>query len=65
MFWYILSRARGSAVEALRRKPEGCVLGLGSFEFFVHLILPALGLTQPLTEMSTRTYSWGVKAAGA
>ena len=25
----------------------------------------ALGLTQPLTEMSTRSISWGVKAAGA
>jgi hypothetical protein len=25
----------------------------------------ALGSTQPLTEMSTRNLSWGVKAAGA
>ena len=25
----------------------------------------ALGLTQPLPEMSTRNISWGVKAAGA
>jgi len=25
----------------------------------------ALRLTQPLTEMSTRNVSWGVKAAGA
>jgi hypothetical protein len=25
----------------------------------------ALGLTQPLTEMSTRNNSWAVKAAGA
>jgi len=25
----------------------------------------ALGLTQPLTEMSTRSISWGVKAAGS
>jgi elongation factor P hydroxylase len=25
----------------------------------------ALGSTQPLTEMSTRNISWGVKAAGA
>jgi len=25
----------------------------------------ALGLTQPLTEMSTRNISWGVKAACA
>jgi hypothetical protein len=25
----------------------------------------ALGSTQPLTEISTRSISWGVKAAGA
>jgi len=25
----------------------------------------ALGMTQPLTEMSTRNISWGVKVAGA
>jgi hypothetical protein len=25
----------------------------------------AMGLTQPLTEMSTRIISWGVKSAGA
>jgi hypothetical protein len=25
----------------------------------------ALGLTQPLTEMSTRNISWGIKATGA
>ena len=31
-----------------------------SLEFFM-----VLGLTQPLTEMSTRNISWGVKAAGA
>jgi len=36
---------------------------------FALTILPnrnvALGSTQPLTEMSTRDISWGVKAAGA
>jgi hypothetical protein len=36
-----------------------------SLEFFIDIILPAalmaLGLTQPLTEMSTRNISWGVK----
>jgi hypothetical protein len=32
---------------------------------FIDIILPALGSTQPLTEMSTRNISWGVKAAGA
>jgi len=34
-----------------------------SLEFFIDIILPgrtmALGLTQPLTEMSTRNISWG------
>jgi len=57
-------------VEALRYKPEGhgsipdCVTG------FLHCHNPsgrtmALGLTQPLTEMSTRNYFLGIKAAGA
>jgi hypothetical protein len=41
-----------------------CVIGI------FHLHNPfgrtmALGSTQPLTEMSTRSISWGVKAAGA
>ena len=40
-----------------------------SLEFFIDIILPAApwpwGSTQPLTEMSTRNISWGVKAAGA
>jgi len=36
-----------------------------SLEFFIYIIFPALGSTQPLTEMSTRNISWGVKAAGA
>jgi len=40
-----------------------------SLEFFIDIILPAgtmaLGLTQPVTEMSTRNISCGVKAAGA
>jgi len=30
-------------------------------EFFIDIILPATGSTQPLTEMSTRNISWGVK----
>ena len=34
-----------------------------SLEFFIDTM--ALGLTQPLTEMSTRNISWGAKAAGA
>jgi hypothetical protein len=36
-----------------------------SLEFFIHIILPALGLTLLLTETSTRNISWGVKGAGA
>jgi hypothetical protein len=40
-----------------------------SLEFFIDIKLSgctvALGLTEPLTEMSTRYISWGVKAAGA
>jgi hypothetical protein len=61
----------GVVVEALRYKPEG--RGFDSrwchCKFFIDIILPgrtmALGSTQPLTEMSTRNISWGVKAAGA
>jgi hypothetical protein len=39
-----------------------------SLEFFIDNpsgCTMALGLTRPLTEMSTRNISWGVKAAGA
>jgi hypothetical protein len=36
-----------------------------SLECFMYVIFPALGSTQPVTEMSTRNISWGVKAAGA
>jgi hypothetical protein len=52
-------------VEALRYKPEG--RGFDSrcdwHNPFGRTV--ALGSTQPLTEMSTRDTSWGVKAAGA
>ena len=51
-------------VEVLRDKSEG--RGFDS-RFFSGRTM-ALGLTQPLTEMSTRNISWGeggVKAAGA
>jgi len=52
-------------VEALRYEPEGC-----RFDFqWCHCNSSghtmALGSTQPVTEMSTRDVSWGVKAAGA
>jgi hypothetical protein len=52
-------------VEALRYKLGGSIPD-GAIEIF-HLYgrTLALGLTQPLTEMSTRNNSWGVKAAGA
>jgi hypothetical protein len=55
-------------VEALRYKSEGRGFDspMVSLEFFIDIILPAaLWPTQPLTEMSTRNISWGVKAAGA
>ena len=56
-------------VEALRYMPEGCrSIPDGVIENFYrhnpsgHTV--ALGSTQPLTVMSTRDVSWGVKAAG-
>ena len=53
-------------VEALRYKSEG----RGFDSRWCHWHNPSgrimvLGLTQPLTEMSTRSISWGAKAAGA
>ena len=57
-------------VEALRYKPEG--RGFDSrwchWNFSFHNPsgrTMVLGSTQPLTEMSTRNISWGVKAPGA
>jgi hypothetical protein len=35
-----------------------------SLQFFIFGRTMALGSTQPLTAMSTRNISWGVKAAG-
>jgi hypothetical protein len=49
-------------VEALRYKPED--RGFDSRWCHWNFSL-TLGLTQPLTEMSTRSISLGVKAAGA
>jgi hypothetical protein len=49
-------------------KPEGRGIGSpwGYLNFSTTLIVTmALGLTQSLTEMSTRNISWKVKAAGA
>ena len=60
------NRARGGVVvKALRYKPAG----RGFDSRWCHWNPPgrimALRSTQPLTEMSTRCISWGVKAAGA
>jgi hypothetical protein len=61
--------SRGGTIEALRYKPEG--RGFDSrwmSEFFIDNpsgCTMALGVTQLLTEMSTRNISWGVKMAGA
>ena len=53
---------------AISRKVAGSILD-GIIGIF-HSLKPsgrivALGSTQPLTEMTTRNPSWGVKAAGA
>jgi hypothetical protein len=54
-------------VEALRYTLEGRGFDsdgvIGIFHFSGRTM--ALGLTQPVTEMSTRNISWGLKAAGA
>jgi hypothetical protein len=50
-------------VEALRYKPEGRGFDSRWYHAFGRTI--ALGSTPPLTEMSTRSISWGVKAASA
>ena len=52
----------GTAIQARRSRVRFPIVSL---EFFIDIILLALGLTQSLTEMSTRYISWGVKAAGA
>jgi hypothetical protein len=58
--------AMAQLVEALRYKPEG----RGFDSQWCHWHNPcgrtlALGSTQPVTKMSNRNISWGVKAAGA
>jgi len=57
-------------VEALLYKPEGrefdspwCHWNFSSYNPSGRTM--ALGLTQPLTEMSTKNISWVVKSAGA
>ena len=70
--WYQLSvGARGGTVgsgTALQARRSRVRFPMLSLEFFIDNPsgrTVALGLTQPLTEMSTRNISWGVKAAGA
>jgi len=63
---YVMGHAVAQLVEAVRHKPEG----RGFDSQWCHWNNPsghtmALGLTQPLTEMSTRSISCGVKAGGA
>jgi len=58
--------AAAHLAEALRYKPEG----RGSIPdrvsgIFQSFPIVTLGLTQPLTEMSARYISWGVKEVGA
>jgi hypothetical protein len=50
-----LGRAVAQLVKAMRYKVR---VQMVSLEFFIDIILPALGLTQPLTEMSTKNISW-------
>ena len=56
------SGPRGGAVgwgTALQTGRSHVRFPMVSLEFFINIILPALGLTQLLTEMSTRNISWG------
>jgi len=62
----------GTVVKVLCYKSEGRWFDPSwcHWEFFIDIksipiVLWPLGSTQPLTEMSTRSISWGVKAAGA
>ena len=51
---------------ATNRKVAGSIpAGVSGFFIDIKSFRSPGGLTQPLTEMSTRRISWGVKAAGA
>ena len=52
-------------IEALRYKPEGRGFNSRWCHWKFSGCTMALGLTQPVTEMSTWNISWRVKAAGA
>jgi hypothetical protein len=65
----VQGHAVAQLVETLHYKPEGRGFDSRWCHWIFSLIIPsectvALGLTQPLTEMSTRNISWGVKVAG-
>jgi hypothetical protein len=65
-----LGHAVAQWVEALCYEAEGRGFDSDVVTGIFHLQNPssrtvALGLTQPLTEMSTRNKSWGVKATGS
>jgi hypothetical protein len=68
---YMGGAAVAQLIEALRYKPSGRGFDSRWCQWiFFHWHSPsglnmALGSTQPLTEMSTKNISWGVKAAGA
>jgi hypothetical protein len=56
--------------ESMRYKPKGCGFDFqwGHWNFpliYLSGCTVTLGLTQPLTEMSTKSIFWGVKVAGA
>jgi hypothetical protein len=50
-------------IEALRYSPEGQWFD-SRWRHWNFSLTMAVGLTQPLTEISMRNISWGVKAAG-
>ena len=55
----------GTALQAGRSRVRFPMMPLEFFTFNSSGRTMALGLTQPLTEMSTRDITWGLKAAGA
>ena len=66
-FWrwcLVLTAVRGSAVDSgtvLQTGRSRLRIPMGTLRFFIDLILPALGLTQPLTEVCTRDLPWVCK----
>jgi len=49
--WKVAGSIRDDVIGIFLHNPSSCTM--------------ALGMTQPLTEMSTRNISWGEKGAGA